>query len=54
MGFPSKSGSIRTRGNKSYKKLSEIENITRFYKSQDEVNKFYNDYFKMVHKAAYD
>ena len=41
-------------GNKSNKQLSEIENITNFYKSEAEVIKFCNDYFKMVHKAAYD
>ena len=26
----------------------------KFYKSQEEVIKFYKDYFKMVYKAAYD
>ena len=40
-------------GNKSNKQLSEIENTTKFQKSQDEVMK-YKDYFKMVHKVAYD
>ena len=39
-------------GNKSNK--SEIKNITNFYKSREEIIKFYNYYFKMVHKAAYD
>ena len=42
------------RDNKSNKQLSEIENITNFEKSQEEVINFYNDYFKMLHKAAYD
>ena len=46
--------SVRIRGNKSNKQLSEIENITKFYKSREEVIKFYNDYFKMVYKAAND
>ena len=40
--------------NKSNKQLSEIENITKFYKSREEFINFYNDYFKMTHKAAYD
>ena len=26
----------------------------KFYKSREEVSKFYNDYFQMVHKAGYD
>ena len=26
----------------------------KFYKSQEEAIKFYNDYFKMAHKTAYD
>ena len=41
-------------GNKSNEQLSEIENITHFYKSWEEVIKFYNNHFKMTHKAAYD
>ena len=41
-------------GNKSNKQLSEIKNIRNFYKSREEIIKFYNHYFKMVHKAAYD
>ena len=41
-------------GNKANKLLSEIENMTNFYKSREEVIKFYNDYFKMVHRAAYN
>ena len=45
--------SVSIGDNKSNKQLSEIENITKFYKSQ-EVIKFYNNYFEMVHKAAYD
>ena len=48
-----KLSSVRIGGNKSNKQLSKIENITKFYKSQEEVIKFYNDYYKMVHKAAY-
>ena len=41
-------------GNKSNKQLSEIKNITNFYKSREEIIRFYNYYFKMLHKAAYD
>ena len=42
-------------GNKSNKQLnSETGNIVKFCKSQKEIIKFCNDYFKMVHKAAYD
>ena len=40
--------------NKSNKQLREIENVRSFYKSQEEVTKFYNDRFKVVHNAAYD
>ena len=40
--------------NKCKKQISEIENTTNFYKSQQEVIKFLNDYFKMLHKAKYD
>ena len=54
MKFESKLSSVRIGGNKSNKQLSEIEHITTFYKSGEEVIKFYNDYFKMVHKTAYD
>ena len=53
MEFESKLSSARVGGNKSDKQLSETENITKFYKSQ-EVIKFYNDSFEMVYKAAYD
>ena len=53
MEFDSTLGSVRIEGHKSGKLLSEIENITKFYKSR-EVIKFNNDYFKMVNKAAYD
>ena len=28
--------------------------IKKFYNSRQEVTKFYNDYFKMVHKSTYD
>ena len=52
--FESKLSSIRIGTNKPKKQLSEMENITKFYKSREEVIKSYNDYFKMVHKAAYD
>ena len=34
--------------------LRETESIMKFFKSREDVIKFYNDYFKMVHKAAYD
>ena len=53
MKFESKLSSVRVEGNKSDKQLSKTENITKFYKSRQEVIKFYNDYFKMVHKAGY-
>ena len=33
--------------------MSAIDNVTKCYNSQEEVIKFY-DYFKMVHKAAYN
>ena len=49
-----KLSSVRIGGNKSNKPLSEIKNITKFYKSREKFIKFYIDYFKMVHKAAYD
>ena len=52
--FESKLSSVIMEGNKWNKQLSEIENIRNFYKSEAEVIKFCNDYFKMVHKAAYD
>ena len=44
---------MRIGGNKSNKPLKEIENIRKFYKSREDVNRFYNDYFKMVDKAAF-
>ena len=44
MEFQSKLSSARIGSNKSIKLLSEIENITKFYKSL---------YFKMVNKAAF-
>ena len=52
--FESRLSSARIGGNKSNKRLSEIEKVTKFYKLQQKVIKFYNDYFEMVHKAAYD
>ena len=54
MEFQSKLSIARMRGNKLKKQLSEIEDITNFYKSWEEVIKFYNDYFKMVQKATND
>ena len=54
MEFQSKLSSVRMGGNKTNKLLSEIENMISFYKSREEVIKFYNDYFKMVHKAEYN
>ena len=45
---------VRIGGNKSEKQLIEIENITKFQKSREEVVEFYNDYFRIVNKAAYD
>ena len=53
MEFESKISSVRI-GNKSDKQLNEIEHITKFYKSRGKIIKFYNYYFKMVHKATYD
>ena len=47
MEFESKLGSVRIGCNKSDKQLNEIESITRFHKSREEFNNFYNDYFKM-------
>ena len=52
--FESKLSSVTIGGNKSKKQLSDIENITKIYKSREGVIKFYNTYFKMIHKAAYD
>ena len=52
--FQSKVSSVKLGGNKSNKQLSEIENNTNFSKSREDVIKFSNNYFKMVHKAAYD
>ena len=52
MEFESKLNSAKVGGNKSDKKLSEMENVMKFYKSQDKIVEFYNDYFKMVLKAA--
>ena len=40
MEFESKLSSAMVEGNKSDKQLSEIENITIFYKLQDKVIKF--------------
>ena len=54
MEFQLKVSSVKLGGNKSNKQLSEIENNTNFSKSREDVIKFSNDYFKMVHKAAYD
>ena len=54
MEFESKLSSARVGGYKADKQLSEIGNITKFYKSRGKVIKFYNDYFEMIHKAAYD
>ena len=52
--FKSKISAARIGGNKSDKQLSAIENIMEFSKSPEEVITFYNDYFKMIHKVAYD
>ena len=51
--FKSHLSSIKIGGNKSDEQLSEIENITKLYDSWEKVIKVYNDYFEMVHKAAY-
>ena len=45
MEFESELSSIRIGRNKSEKQLSEIENITEFYKSWEQVIKFYTNYF---------
>ena len=52
--FQSKLSSVRVGGNKSDKQLSEIENITKFYKSREKVIQSYNDYPKIVHKPGYN
>ena len=44
---------VRVGDKKWNKQLSTIDNITKFYKSQEQVIKFYNDYFKIIHKATY-
>ena len=54
MEFKSKLCSVRAVGEKSDEQLSTIENITKFCNSREEILNFYNDYFKMVHKATYD
>ena len=41
-------------GNTSYKQLSIKEKVSQFHKSSEGVIEFFNDYFKMEHKAAYD
>ena len=48
MEFESKLSSVRVVGNKSDKQLSKIENFTKVTREGN------NDYFKMIHKAAYD
>ena len=40
MEFESKLSSVKVGGNKSDKQLSEIENITKYYKPREEVIKF--------------
>ena len=54
MEFKSKLISTKTSGNKSDKQIITIFNIKKFYKSREEVTKFYNDYFKMVHETTFD
>ena len=49
-----KLSSLRIGGKKSDKELRQTELITEFYKPREDVIKFYNEYFKMVNKAAYD
>ena len=39
---------------RNFNQLNEIENITEFYKLEQKVIKFSNDYFTIVHKAAFD
>ena len=51
--FELKLSSVRIGVNKSNKQLSEIENITKFYKSREQIIKFHNDYFQVIHKATY-
>ena len=54
MELESKLSSVRVGGNKSDKQLSEMENITKFDRWRKEVIEFHNDYFKTVHKVAYN
>ena len=54
MELESKLSIVRVGGNKSDKQLSEMENITKFERWLKEVIKFHNDYFKTVHKVAYN
>ena len=54
MEFKSKLNTAGVEGNKSDKQVSATKNITKFYKSQEEIIKFHTDYLKMLHKAAYD
>ena len=49
MEFQTKSSCVIIGRNKSSNQVSEIETIMKFYKSREEVIKFYSDYFKMVH-----
>ena len=54
MKFRLKLSSINIGRNKSDEQLSEIKNIMKFYNVQKEVIKFCSNYFKTVHKAAYN
>ena len=54
MKFRSKLSSINVGSNKSDEQLSKIKNIMKFYNAQKDVIKFNSNYFKTVHKAAYN
>ena len=54
MELESKLSSVKVGGNKTGKKLSEIEYITNFHNSPEKIIKCYHYYLKMVHKSAYD
>ena len=54
MKFRLKLSSINVGSNKSDEQLSKIKNIMKFYNAQKDVIKFNSNYFKTVHKAAYN
>ena len=54
MKFRLKLSSINVGSNKSDEQLSKVKNIMKFYNAQKDVIKFNSNYFKTVHKAAYN